>query len=107
MCSHIERECQFLYDFSFKRKREEFLEAIHSASQHQICALVELIVNRHQFLQSTLKFNIKALIRNPKKSILKHWSKVQRLVAITINEVVHCETCMILLSAEEETENEE
>ena len=101
MCSHFDRECQFLYDLTFKRKEREFKEAIDSASENQIGALVEVIVNRERFVDTSFKFNEKSFVKNPRKAVLQNWKKIQKLLAVVFVEVIQCETCLMALSDDE------
>ena len=100
MSTRFDTHCQYLYDLAFQRRRKEFKKAIETASEEQILAIIEVLVNREQFLQDSIPFNVPKLIKSPRKVLIKNWIKVLLILANAFNEVTHCETCLLLLEEE-------
>ena len=98
MVTRFDKYISFVYELALKKKKKDFKKVIESANLEQLRAIVEVIVNKNQFVKSCDKFNIALFVKNPRKEILRNSDKVQKLLREVFCELYSAETCLLILS---------
>lgn len=102
MPTRLDTECEFVYNLTLTETKHEFDKLIKSASDEQIAALIETLINCDIFFLKSSSFKCANLFPPSRQQLVKQRKNVQNILRAVFCEILKCEFAVMTLTEDSE-----